>query len=215
MNTYADVIAGIESAGSGDYGAVGPKTRDGDYAYGRYGVMGANLPKWTKKYVGRELTPTEFLRDSDAQDAVFEGQFGSYLNKYGNPQDAASAWFTGGPRATGANKRDILGTSGAEYVNKFNAALGQDSQKQEQIAALLGMTGAGAMPGAMPGAMMPPNTGAPAGAMPNPFELLEKIQESPLEAALFLRSLPQFAPGTPVQVGERTLVPVEGNPFEA
>jgi hypothetical protein len=71
------------------------------------------------------LTPEEFLASKEAQDAVFAGEFGGNVEKYGNPQDAASVWFTGKPVATGGNRKDILGTTGNVYVDKFNNALGQ------------------------------------------------------------------------------------------
>ena len=122
---WANAIASIESAGSGDYSALGPVTAKGNRAYGRYQVMDFNIGPWTEKYVGRRLTPEEFLASKEAQDAVFAGEFGGNVEKYGNPQDAASVWFTGKPVATGGNRKDILGTTGNVYVDKFNNALGQ------------------------------------------------------------------------------------------
>jgi hypothetical protein len=121
---YANAIASIESAGSGDYAALGPVTKKGNRAYGRYQVMDFNIGPWTEKHLGRRLTPEEFLASPEAQDRVFAGEFGSYVQKYGNPQDAASAWFTGRPLAEGGNRSDILGTTGNVYVDKFNRALG-------------------------------------------------------------------------------------------
>lgn len=122
---WANAIASIESAGSGDYSALGPITAKGNRAYGRYQVMDFNIGPWTEKYLGRRLTPEEFLASKEAQDAVFAGEFGGNVEKYGNPQDAASVWFTGKPVAAGGNRKDILGTTGSGYVNKFNEALGQ------------------------------------------------------------------------------------------
>ena len=122
---WANAIASIESAGSGDYSAIGPVTAKGNRAYGRYQVMDFNIGPWTEKYLGRRLTPEEFLASKEAQDAVFAGEFGGNVEKYGNPQDAASVWFTGKPVATGGNRKDILGTTGNVYVDKFNNALGQ------------------------------------------------------------------------------------------
>lgn len=122
---WANAIASIESAGSGDYSALGPITAKGNRAYGRYQVMDFNIGPWTEKHLGRRLTPEEFLASKEAQDAVFAGEFGGNVEKYGNPQDAASVWFTGKPVATGGNRKDILGTTGSGYVNKFNEALGQ------------------------------------------------------------------------------------------
>ena len=122
---WANAIASIESAGSGDYSALGPVTAKGNRAYGRYQVMDFNIGPWTEKHLGRRLTPEEFLASKEAQDAVFAGEFGGNVEKYGNPQDAASVWFTGKPVATGGNRKDILGTTGNVYVDKFNNALGQ------------------------------------------------------------------------------------------
>ena len=122
LDNYAEAIASIESKGSGDYGAVGKPTRTGDRAYGRYQVMGTNIPAWTYAALGQSLTPGQFLRDKDAQDKVFRHHFGSAVTEYGNTDDAASDWFTGKPAAEGANRSDGSIT-GAKYVQKFNKAL--------------------------------------------------------------------------------------------
>lgn len=122
--SWANAIASIESQGSGGYSAVGPITQKGNRAYGKYQVMDFNIPAWTEKHLGQKMTPKQFLQSPEAQDAVFKGEFGSYVSKYGNPQDAASAWFTGQPQSKGSNKSDVLGTTGSGYVNKFNNALG-------------------------------------------------------------------------------------------
>lgn len=123
MAAYRDAIASIESEGSGGYKALGPKTKTGDRAYGRYQVMGANIPEWTKAALGKAMTPEEFLADPKAQDAVFDHRFGGYVKKYG-PEKAARAWF-GGPGAINKpGAKDVLGTSIAGYEQKFRAALG-------------------------------------------------------------------------------------------
>lgn len=123
MAVYRDAIASIESEGSGGYKALGPKTKTGDRAYGRYQVMGANIPEWTKAALGKSMTPQEFLADPAAQDKVFDHRFGGYVRKYG-PEKAARAWF-GGPGAINKpGAKDVLGTSIAGYGKKFVAALG-------------------------------------------------------------------------------------------
>src|SRR5690606_24235042 len=58
---WRNAIASIESAGSGDYQAVGPRHPRLGRALGRYQVMEANVGPWTEKYLGRRLTPEEFL----------------------------------------------------------------------------------------------------------------------------------------------------------
>lgn len=125
MSDYSDAIAGIESKGSGDYAAVGPRSKDGDRPYGRHQVMGKNIGPWTKEVLGRAYTPEEFLADKDAQERVFQHKFAQSIEKYGSPEDAASVWFTGRPQAEGGNRRDVLGTSGNQYVQKFRQLLAQ------------------------------------------------------------------------------------------
>lgn len=120
---YADAIASVESAGSGDYSALGPVTKSGDRAYGRYQVMGSNIGPWTEKYLGRRMTPEEFVASPEAQDAVFNGEFGGYVQKYGNPQDAASMWFSGRPMSEAGNASDGYNTV-PQYVEKFSKAMG-------------------------------------------------------------------------------------------
>jgi len=117
----ANAIAGIESGGR--YDALGPVTKTGDRAYGKYQVMGSNIPVWTERYLGRRMTPEEFLASPEAQEAVFQGEFGRLVAKYG-PEGAARAWFAGEGGMNDPNRRDILGTSVADYSRKFTTALG-------------------------------------------------------------------------------------------
>lgn len=125
---FSDAISSIESGGR--YGLLGPATRSGDRAYGKYQVMGSNIPVWTREILGQSMTPQQFLANPQAQDAVFQGKFSQYLNKYGNPEDAASVWFSGQPLSKAANRSDVFGTTGASYVQKFDAALNRQPQPQ-------------------------------------------------------------------------------------
>ncbi|MGX5827361.1 phage tail length tape measure family protein [Mesorhizobium sp. 43Arga] len=150
MSAYAAAIRSIESAGSGGYSALGPVLKNGNQALGAYQVMKSNLPSWSKETFGDVMSPNDFLSNPGAQDAIFEKQFGKYLSKYGNLQDAASAWFTGGPLSTGASAKDVLGTTGSVYVDKFNAAVakasdslgGLDSTVTNTVQSLAGGLGA-------------------------------------------------------------------------
>lgn len=118
---YQQAIKDIESSG-GDYSALGPVTPKGDRAYGAYQVMGSNIPEWTAKHYGKRMTPEEFMADKAAQDAVFNGEFGAAMQKHGNPQDAASVWFSGRPLAKAGNSSDGY-MAVPDYVNKFSAGL--------------------------------------------------------------------------------------------
>jgi hypothetical protein len=118
---FADAIAAIESGGK--YGILGPVTKSGDRAYGKYQVMGSNIPVWTKEVLGAPMSPQEFLNNPQAQDAVFQAKFGQYAEKYG-PEGAAQAWFAGPGGVGKLDRKDQLGTSVGAYGQKFMAGLG-------------------------------------------------------------------------------------------
>lgn len=84
----------VQQESGGNYSAVGPQTSYG-HAYGKYQVLGSNVPAWTAQYYGKRLTPQQFLNNRAAQDAVARGVLKSYYNRYG-PRGAAAAWY-GGP----------------------------------------------------------------------------------------------------------------------
>ena len=132
IGQYAQSIKAIESGGK--YGIVGPTHPKYGRALGAYQVMEANLPQWSQQTLGRTVTPDEFLANPQIQDAIFNAKFGEAVTKYGNPQDAASVWFTGQPLAKGANRRDVLGTTGQAYVDKFNRGLGGGGQPVQMAA---------------------------------------------------------------------------------
>lgn len=137
MEMYRQAISGIESGSfGGNYSALGPWT-GGDRAYGRYQVMGNNIPSWSRQALGRSITPEQFLANPSYQDAIFDDQFGRNIAKYGNPQDAASVWFTGRPQSAGAGARDVLGTSGSGYVEKFNRNLEKLGATTQQTASVM------------------------------------------------------------------------------
>src|SRR6516165_2185770 len=118
---YQNAISRIESGGK--YDLLGPRTSSGDRAYGKYQVMGENIPQWTKDALGRSMTKAEFLANPQAQDTVFNHRFGSYVSKYG-PGGAARAWFAGEGGMNNPNARDQLGTSVGSYERHFLRGLG-------------------------------------------------------------------------------------------
>jgi hypothetical protein len=118
---FGRAISGIESGGR--YDLRGPVTKSGDRAYGKYQVMGANIPEWSRAALGRSMTPDEFLADTNAQEAVFKHRFGQYVDRYG-PTGAAKAWFAGEGGMNNPNASDLYGTTVASYARRFNAGLG-------------------------------------------------------------------------------------------
>jgi hypothetical protein len=123
-----NALSGIESGGR--YEALGPVTKTGDRAYGKWQVMGANIPSWTEEATGERMTPQQFLRNKEAQEKVVEHQLTKSYNKYGSPEDAASVWFSGRPRDKAGNAQDILGTTVPAYIRKFSKAYyGEDTPR--------------------------------------------------------------------------------------
>jgi hypothetical protein len=121
MSAYRDAIASIESKGSGGYAALGPWTK-GDRAYGRYQIMGANIPSWSKDALGRGIGTEEFMANPGLQDKIFDHRFGGYVDKYGF-RGASQAWFAGEAGMKNMGARDVLGTSVGSYGDKAAAAL--------------------------------------------------------------------------------------------
>lgn len=132
---YRNAIASIESAGSGDYSAVGPTNSKMGRALGRYQIMEANIGPWSQEALGRAVTPDEFLKNPKIQDAIFDAKFGGYVQKYG-PEGAAQAWFAGPGGVGKTGRKDVLGTSVGDYGSKFTAALGRAPQRPVQTASL-------------------------------------------------------------------------------
>ena len=118
-------IKNIESSG-GNYNALGNETRTGDRAYGAYQVMGANIPSWTQQYYGQQLTPSQFLANPAAQDAVFDGEFGRLKSKYGGA-GAAQAWFAGEGGMKNSGSTDVNGMSVGKYGELYNQYTGTPS----------------------------------------------------------------------------------------
>lgn len=123
VRRVASAIGQYESGGN--YKALGPVLTSGSYkgdrAYGKYQVMGKNIPSWTREALGRSMTPQQFLSDPKAQDAVAEFKMGKLLAQYGNVEDVASVWFSGRPLAKAGNAKDQLGTSVPKYVRNVAA----------------------------------------------------------------------------------------------
>lgn len=67
----------------------------GDQAEGAFGQMGNDVAEWTRRATGRAMTREEFRASPEAQRAVFRAHFGSLLQRFGNPVDAAQAYFAG------------------------------------------------------------------------------------------------------------------------
>lgn len=145
-------VATTESGSpQGNYAATGVEVKRPDLvarypdpadrrAYGKYQVMGFNIPAWTQEVLGRPMTIAEFLANPQAQERVFEEKFGPLMKQHGY-EGALRAWFTGSPTGTGSDPH----ISADEYVRRTRAAL-----PGQQVAQAPGAPAPGAQP--VPGA---------------------------------------------------------------
>lgn len=124
LSRSAPAIAAIES-GSRGYDAVSPPNRNGTIDYGKYQVNGPNVPSWTQRWYGQSLTPEQFLKNPQAQEAVYRGQFGDYVNRFGTPQRAALAWHVG-EAGLNASANSQLTPEAAWYGKRFTALFNGD-----------------------------------------------------------------------------------------
>jgi hypothetical protein len=125
MDRIAAGIATIETGGQRDpYGNRGARSKHGDYPYGKYQIMGKNIPSWGKEAGFPNLTIDQFRKNPAIQEAVARHQFAKILQKSGgNPMAVAGEWL-GGPGWRANKQKDVLGTSVPEYQRRFAKALG-------------------------------------------------------------------------------------------
>lgn len=91
FENFVGAITAQESGGR--YNAIGVPVR-GDRAYGRYQIMGNNIPSWSRAALGHSVTVNQFLNSPQIQDAVARWQLGNYYKRYG-AAGAAVAWYAG------------------------------------------------------------------------------------------------------------------------
>jgi hypothetical protein len=126
ISKYSSATSTVEGTG-GSYDALGrviksPQTGQPDRAYGKYQVMGENIPQWTKEVLGTSMTPQQFLQNPQAQEAVYRTKFSQLVQKYG-PEGAAKAWFAGERGMSNPNAKDANGMTVARYGGDFSKAL--------------------------------------------------------------------------------------------
>lgn len=167
IGNYASAVKSIESSG-GDYSLVGRPHPKYGRPLGAYQVMEANLPRWLKEAGLPPMSPEQFLQNRDAQDRVFNHRFGMYLQQFGNPTDAAQAWFAGpgtvgNPRSMDFHDGPTLpggrrgrGTTVRQYREKFeNFMRGVSATEPLRVAELGGGVPSSALGGAPPAAAPP------------------------------------------------------------
>ena len=132
VTAFRAAIIGKESGGK--YDAVNPDSG----ALGIGQVMPENVGPWTQKYLGRTLTPQQFLDNPAAQDAVVNGLFSDLLNDQAAAgykgeeaiRRAAAVWYSG--RAELWNNTRPQYTNGRRYpsIADYTKAI-YDSYRQQ------------------------------------------------------------------------------------
>lgn len=117
----------INQESGGRYDAVNPDSG----ALGIGQVMPYNVAPWTKKYLGKSLTPRQFLASKSAQDAVINGRFNDMLADQQGAgykgevaiRRAAAVWYSGQARRWNDNTPETYNgrsyPSVAEYTRKI------------------------------------------------------------------------------------------------
>lgn len=135
INTQALRAAISSQESGGDYSAISKHTsQSGIHSYGRYQILGSNIPQWTKEALGKTLTVKQFLKDPKAQDAVFMWHINNLSKKYGNINDIASVYFSGGPYEKNRKKADKSGLTVEEYAASLSKRYQDEVNRITQLA---------------------------------------------------------------------------------
>lgn len=86
-------------------------------ALGKYQIMPANLPLWSKAALGHSITVAQFLASPALQDKIARTKLLEYWNKYG-ARGAAAAWYSGKPGRANDYTSVKGGPSVGDYVDQ-------------------------------------------------------------------------------------------------
>lgn len=117
FNSFVNSIAKQESGGN--YRAVNASSG----ALGKYQIMPANVPSWSKDALGHSISTSQFLNSPDLQERVARNKLRYYYNKYG-AAGAAKAWYGGeGAARSTSTRRQGAYPSIAAYAAKVTGRL--------------------------------------------------------------------------------------------
>lgn len=112
--TFAQLFHGVMGQESGgNHLAVNSLTG----ALGLFQVLPSNVGPWGRKYLGRSITPSQFLHNRDLQMELVTAVMQDYYNRYG-ARGAASAWYSGNPNLHNSTRPQPGGPSIKDYVDQ-------------------------------------------------------------------------------------------------
>ena len=88
FGSFVRAIAAKESGGN--YSAVNRHSG----ALGKYQIMPANIPQWSRQALGRTISPSQFLASPKYQEQIAQYHLRRYYDQYG-PAGASVAWYAG------------------------------------------------------------------------------------------------------------------------
>lgn len=107
--------------------AIGQQESGGRYsvvnsigAVGKYQVMKANIPSWSKAALGYSISWQKFRDSPELQEKIVRYKMNSYYKKYGF-RGAASAWYSGNPSLSESTRPQPGGPSIKKYVDSVQA----------------------------------------------------------------------------------------------
>jgi len=107
--------------------AIGQQESGGRYsvvnsigAVGKYQVMKANIPSWSKAALGYSISWQKFRDSPSLQEKIVRYKMNGYYKKYGF-RGAASAWYSGNPNLSESTRSQPGGPSIKGYVDSVQA----------------------------------------------------------------------------------------------
>ena len=93
--------------------------------------MPYNVAPWTQRYLGRRLTPQQFLADRNAQDAVINGRFRDMLAEQQAAgfsgeiaiRRAAAVWYSGQAKLWNDTRPQRYGNGNYPSVAEYTKAI--------------------------------------------------------------------------------------------
>lgn len=92
-------------------------------ATGKYQILASNVGPWAQRYLGRNMSVSEFRNNPSLQDQLATAVLKQYVSAYGF-RGAASAWYSGNPNAHMSTRAQRGGPSIKGYVDSIMAKMG-------------------------------------------------------------------------------------------
>ncbi len=132
IDQFMGAISSQESGG--DYDAVGPTTRSGENAQGRYQILPSNWPSWAVE----AGLPADAPQTPMNQEIVARHKMLAYYDQFGSWESVAVAWFAGPDRVGDPTvwTVDDLSATVREYVDTLIANMDKihvDASIQPQV----------------------------------------------------------------------------------